>query len=252
MYTGSHTKGSAADRSVAGMSAPSVAPPGLRSDRAYSELKTRLLRGEFPLHRRLAEERLAGLVGVSRTPVREALARLHAEGLIARAPDGGFMPTVPDVTLVQHLYEVRAGLELQALRRPASLGRKHDVTQLEALRDEWRAMSGDTPAGEADPGFVLLDESFHVTLVESAGNPALAEVLQQVNERIRVVRMQDFMSPERIERTVDEHLSIVDAVLGGRLVEAESQFTSHLDTSRAVVEQRVSRAISRMARGSGG
>ncbi|MBI2705905.1 MAG: GntR family transcriptional regulator [Actinobacteria bacterium] len=227
------------------------APPGLRSEQAYAELKTRLLVGEFPLHRRLVEEKLAGLVGVSRTPVREALARLHAEGLIARAADGGFTPTVPDVTLVQDLYEVRAGLELQALRRPATLGQKHDIEQLEALRDEWRTMSGDSEAGEADPGFVLLDESFHVTLAESAGNPALAEVLQQVNERIRVVRMQDFMSPERIERTVDEHLSIVDAVLAGRLVEAESQFTSHLDTSRAVVERRVSRAISRMARGSG-
>jgi DNA-binding GntR family transcriptional regulator len=221
--------------------------PGLRSEHAYAELKTRLLLGEFPLHTRLAEEKLAGLVGVSRTPIREALARLHAEGLIARVPDGGFMPSVPDVTLVQHLYEVRSGLELQALRRPATIGTTHDREALEALRDEWQALAADAASAEADPGFVLLDESFHVTLAESAGNPALAEVLQQVNERIRVVRMQDFMLPERIEKTVDEHLAIVTSVLDGRLVDAESQFTNHLDTSRAVVEERVLRAISRMA-----
>jgi DNA-binding GntR family transcriptional regulator len=227
-----------------------VSTPGLRSEHAYAALKTRLLLGEFPIHRRLAEEKLAGLVGVSRTPVREALARLHAEGLIVRAPDGGFMPAIPDVTLVQHLYEVRAGLELQALRRPATHGTVHDRESLAALREEWRALAGDVAATEVDPGFVLLDESFHVTLAESAGNPALAEILQQVNERIRVVRMQDFLVPERIERTVSEHLAIVDAVLDGRLVEAESQFTSHLDSSRAVVEERVARAITRMAAGS--
>lgn len=239
MYTGSHT--------AVGENA---ATPGLRSEHAYAELKTRLLLGEFPIHRRLAEEKLAALVGVSRTPIREALARLHAEGLIARAPDGGFMPAVPDVTLVQHLYEVRAGLELQALRRPATIGTVHDEVTLTTLREEWQSLAGDAASTEPDPGFVLLDEAFHVTLAEAAGNPALAEVLQQVNERIRVVRMQDFMLPERIERTVSEHLAIVDAVLEGRLVEAESQFTSHLDTSRAVVEERVARAITRMAGGS--
>jgi DNA-binding GntR family transcriptional regulator len=229
------------------------APPlaGLRSEHAYAELKTRLLLGEFPLQQRLAEEKLAAAVGVSRTPIREALARLHAEGLIVRAADGGFKPSVPDVTLVQHLYEVRSGLELQALRRPATLGTTHDRERLASLQGEWQSLAAENQADptEPDPGFVLLDEAFHVALAESAGNPALAEVLQQVNERIRVVRMQDFLLPERIERTIDEHLSIVTAVLDGRLVDAESQFTNHLDTSRAVVEERVVRAISRMSGG---
>jgi DNA-binding GntR family transcriptional regulator len=150
---------------------------------------------------------------------------------------------------VQHLYEVRAGLELQALRRPATMGTTHDEAMLAELRDDWKSLAADASSGpdDPDPGFVLLDEAFHVTLAEAAGNPALAEVLQQVNERIRVVRMPDFMLPERIARTADEHLAIVTAVLDGRLVEAEAQFTSHLDTSRAVVEERVVKAISRMA-----
>ena len=95
----------------------------LRSDLAHAELKRRLLLGEFPLNVRLGEEKLAAVVGVSRTPVREALMRLHAEGLIRRAHDGGYFPVIPDVTLMRHLYEARIGIELQALHRPARVRR---------------------------------------------------------------------------------------------------------------------------------
>jgi len=66
------------------------------SEAAYRQLRDRLLAGGFPLTRRLAEERLATLVGVSRTPVRHALIRLHGEGLVSRHQDGGYRPAVPD------------------------------------------------------------------------------------------------------------------------------------------------------------
>ena len=65
---------------------------------------------------------MAALLGVSRTPIREALLRLHAEGLIGPHPEGGYRPIAPAVEQVHDLYEVRMALELQALRRPAELG----------------------------------------------------------------------------------------------------------------------------------
>jgi DNA-binding GntR family transcriptional regulator len=224
---------------------------GLRSDHTYALLKRRLLQGEFALNARLGEERLAALVGVSRTPVREALKRLHAEGLVRRGDDGGYVPVAPDVTLMRHLYEVRIGLEIQALHRPARHGIRHDPAVLEALRDEWTALLPDRALDggplEPDPGFVLLDEAFHITLAESAGNPVLADQLRLVSERIRIVRMQDFLNPGRIEATVEEHLGLVEAVLGGDLREAEERFAVHVGLSMAVVEQRVAAAIARMA-----
>lgn len=224
----------------------SYAARGLRSDHAYAELKRGLLLGEFPINVRLGEERLAALIGVSRTPIREAMMRLHAEGLVRRATDGGYLPVVPDVVLMRHLYEVRIGLELQALHRPARNDTTHDLRLLEVLRDEWRSLQGDRPA-DADPAFVMLDESFHVTLAEAAGNPVLADHLRQVNDRIRIVRMQDFLTSGRIDETIDEHLGIVEAVLAGDLGDAERRFAVHIGQSIAVVEQRVSAAIARMA-----
>jgi DNA-binding GntR family transcriptional regulator len=226
---------------------PHAARP-LRSDVAYDELKRQLLAGDFPLNVRLGEERLAVSVGVSRTPIREALLRLHAEGLVRRGPDGGYEPIAPDVTSIRHLYEVRAGLELQALRRPERFGASHDLAMVEELRRDWRAFQ-EEPAEEADPSFVLLDETFHVTLAEAAGNPVVADLLRQVNERIRIVRSQDFMTASRIHQTIDEHIAIADAVLAGDIDGACARFVAHLDRSASVVEDRVNRAIARMING---
>jgi DNA-binding GntR family transcriptional regulator len=222
-----------------------------RRGHAYDELKTGLLVGDFPLNARLGEERLAALLGVSRTPVREALQRLHAEGLVGPHPEGGYCPVAPDVAVVRDLYEVRVGLELQALRRPAVAAgaSAHDAGVLEPLRDEWRALASQLP--EPHPGFVTMDEDFHVRLAESAGNQSLADMLRTVNGRIRVVRMHDFLSPDRVRRTVDQHLGIVEAVLARDLLLAEARFQSHLDESIAVVEQRTTQALARMASGKG-
>jgi DNA-binding GntR family transcriptional regulator len=218
----------------------------LRSEQAYVELKRRLLAGDLRLGARLVENRLAATLGVSRTPIREALLRLHAEGLVAREPDGGYLPVVPDVAATRWLYEVRAGLELQAIRRPAQSGTSHDAVALAGLVAAWEHLRDDEPL--AGPSFVLVDESFHVGLAEAAGNPELVDLLRQVNERIRTVRMVDFLTSDRIASTIDEHLGIARAVLEGDLAEAERRFVGHLDHSQAVVERRVASAIVRMAR----
>jgi DNA-binding GntR family transcriptional regulator len=215
-------------------------PGALRSEQAYAELKQRLLAGEFRLGARLKETKLAALLDVSRTPVREALLRLHAEGLVTRQSDGGYIPVVPDVVLIRALYEVRAGLELQAIRRGT-----HDLDAVARLVDEWRALADDEP--DAEPSFVLLDESFHLGLAEAAGNAVLADLLRQVNERIRPVRMLDFLSADRVRSTIEEHVELATAVATGSPVDAERIFVAHLDVSQAVVEQRVAAAITRMA-----
>jgi DNA-binding GntR family transcriptional regulator len=217
----------------------------LRSDHAYAELKERLLAGDFRLRTRLREVGLASLLGVSRTPIREALLRLHAEGLVQRQPDGGFVPVVPDVAFVRSLYEVRVGLELQAIQRPSRAGAAHDSRALAHLVEEWEGLAAEEP--QPGPSFVLLDESFHIGLAEAAGNPALVDVLRHVNERIRTVRMVDFLTADRVRSTVEEHLGIARALLAGDLVGAERLLLGHVDDSQAVVEQRVSDAITRMA-----
>ena len=220
---------------------------GRRSELVYSELKKQLLAGDFSIGARLREVALAEKFEVSRTPVREALTRLWSEGIVDRHPEGGFRPVLPDVSVIRDLYEVRIGLEHLALARPFQMGTMHERQRLVELRDDWTALRDDA-AIEPDPDFVLLDESFHVGLAESAGNPAIVEMLKMVNERVRIVRMQDFLTEERIVQTIEQHLGILDAVLDRDLTSAVSQFDGHLRQSLEVVEERALKAVSRMIR----
>ena len=218
---------------------------GRRGERVYAALKTRLLEGDFSIGVRLGEVALAAEFGVSRTPVREALARLWSEGIVDRHPDGGFRPVPPDVTVIRDLYEVRIGLEHLALSRPFRTGTVHERDRLEELRDDWLALAEDDETAP-DPDFVLLDESFHVGLAEAAGNPAVVEMLRTVNERIRVVRMQDFLTSERIAQTIEQHLGILDALMARDLTAATARFDAHLKESLDVVEERALQACARM------
>ncbi len=225
---------------------PAVAQrPVTRRAQAYVELRRRLMLGEFGLQSRLVEERLAQQLGVSRTPVREALVRLSADGLVSLR-EGGYFVVMPDLTQLRDLYEVRIALELKGLARALeSEAVVHDVMLLEPLRDQWLAMLKDRPS--PDPEFVLVDEDFHVTLSRSSGNPVLTETLVAINARIRSVRMYDYLTEDRIEATIREHLGIVERVLARQLPEALSAMHRHVGESRDVVEQRAARAITQMA-----
>ena len=211
----------------------------------YEALKRAIVVGHYRLGARLVEERLARDNGVSRTPVREALVRLHVDGLVTRHPDGGWTPTVPNLAVVRELYEVRIALEIGALRGPRRTGTIHDRRLLHDLRNEWQEFADDPPP--PDPVFVLSDEAFHVRLAEAAGNRELAEMLRRVNERIRAVRMRDFVTLERMSRTIAEHLLITDAVIEGDIDGACDAFEHHLGKSLEVVEQRVAQAVLAMA-----
>jgi DNA-binding GntR family transcriptional regulator len=230
---------------------PYAAGLGPRSQHAYADLKRRLLLGEFPLNQRLAEETLAAELGVSRTPVHEALSRLQAERLVERQPRGGFFPATPAFAETRDLYEVRLALENDAISRPLRSGEAHDRDQLMALRDDWEGLDApddDAPDQGADPEFVLLDEDFHVRLATAAGNLALADMLQQVNERIRPVRTHDFMTFGRIGLTIEQHLGIVGALLADDTKQAGKLLALHIGESMSVVEQRVAAAFARMSR----
>lgn len=216
-----------------------------RLEHAYGRLKRELLNGEFPLGQRLAEERLAARLEVSRTPVREALARLHAERLVDRHPDGGFMPRPPDLHEMRQLYEVRFALERAALLRPLTMGEPHNTAALAALYDDWVALA-DPQREDADPSFVLVDEDFHVRLAQAAGNDELAQILTHVNERIRPVRVHDFTSASRIRSTVEQHLAVLEMVRSGDLAAAAARLDHHFAESLAEVETRAAAALARM------
>jgi DNA-binding GntR family transcriptional regulator len=235
LYTGASPRGDAGER---GRKAGSLA------EQVYADLQYRLMMGDFGAQTRIREERLAAELGVSRTPVREALIRLTVDGLLVRM-DSGYYPVLPDLSELRDLYELRITIELRGLARAIeSEPVVHDAGLLEPLAQVWRDLRDDPPP--AGPRFVLLDEDFHVTLCRSSGNLALAAALESVNTRIRPVRMYDFLTADRIAATIAEHVEIVELVLEHRLTEALGALHRHVGESMEIVEQRVVRALTQM------
>ena len=181
---------------------------------------------------RFTETEVAARVGVSRTPVREALYRLEREGYIDVSARNGWSVKPFDFTLFENLYDVRVVLELAAVRKLCEAGGEPDLEQLSQIwlvRPEERVR---------DPEAVCeLDEHFHRQLLLATGNEEMARVHREVSERIHIIRRLDFTQAPRIDATYEEHAAILDRVLRRDAVEAERLLKAHIERSKAVVRQ---------------
>jgi len=217
-----------------------------QADRVYAGLREQLLRGDLPVGRRLVEQQLAADFKTSRTPVREALRRLEGDGHIVRGPGGGLSPSAPSVKSMRELYEVRVALEELVARRASTSG---DRAALEVIERDWRDLetgwhgTRDVPRG---PDFVHADEAFHLALAAASGNDVAEMLLADLNDRIRILRVHDFTTDDRIAATIAEHLEILGCVLSGDADAAAAFMRAHVQRSALVVRERVGEALARM------
>lgn len=207
-----------------------------RADDVHGELRAALLSGAFPYGQRLVEEQLAERFNTSRTPVREALRRLEGDGHVVRDRSGGVRPNAPRVTATRELYAVRTVLEDLAVRTA-------DPDKLEPLYEEWVELRAER---DESPDFVYADESFHEAIAHASGNSATERYLHDINERIRVIRIHDFTTVDRIVTTIEEHLEILDALRSGKTDAAAALMRVHIERSAEVVERRVGELLTRM------
>lgn len=211
-------------------------------EQIYLQLREELLSGRRTITERLTEPKLAKQLGVSRTPIREALTRLVADGLVQRE-DYGYSVVVPSMGQIRDLYEVRIAVELRGVERAIeNPSLSHDRAVLGAELRHWYELRDDPP--EPDPEFVLRDERFHVALLASSGNPELVEVLVGVNRRIRSVHQYEFLLGDRVQNSITEHLEIAERVLDGQLDTALRLLHEHIGASLDIVVERTTRAIS--------
>jgi DNA-binding GntR family transcriptional regulator len=217
-----------------------VEPESLR-DRVYVDLGKRLMTGEIDSRTRLVESALCDVLNVSRTPLREALVRLHADGMLERRQDG-YYPVALDIAGVRDLYELRITIELRSVTRILENEELcYDKDALVVLQSTWKDIESSPPPPDAD--MVLLDEQFHLDLCRASGNLAMVATLDNVNRRIRLIRMYDFVTAERVTATIDEHLQIVELLLNDELAAGNTALHNHIGASFEVVERRAIRAL---------
>ena len=214
------------------MSRKALASTRNLAESVYRALKSDIFEFRLLPGSRFSENEVAERARVSRTPVREALFRLQREGYVQVHAKSGWSVRPLDFDLLDHLYDLRLVLERAAVQR---LCAGDPRAALAGLAKTWLV----APKSRLTDGarVARLDEEFHATLVEAAGNPELARVHQSITERIRIVRRLDFTHPERVVYTYLEHGQILRAVLARRSARAVQLLRSHIEASKSEVRK---------------
>jgi DNA-binding GntR family transcriptional regulator len=217
-----------------GRAAARGSAPARLADGAYAQLKQDIFDFKLVPGDRFSEAEVAERLGISRTPVREALFRLQSEGYLDVTARSGWVVRPLDFELFEHLYDLRMVLETTAVRRLCERATTPGDA-LEALTAIWLVAPEERLAD--GQRVAELDERFHMALVDASGNPELARVHREVTERIRIIRRLDFTQRERIEITYDEHAGILRAILAHRVDDALRMLCTHIDASKAEVRK---------------
>jgi DNA-binding GntR family transcriptional regulator len=195
------------------------------SDRAYLALRGEILDAELRAGTVLAEVEQSQRLGVSRTPLREALSRLAAEGLVSTHSGRGVVVTDVSAENVAELFEVREALEVQAARLAA---RRRDRGVFESLRAEF----DDVDELLADKHrYYELVARLDATIDAAAANPYLVSTLDGVRTHVARIRRLAQDDPSRLRDAAREHLQILDAIIDGDESRAASATQLHLHNS---------------------
>ncbi len=208
------------------------------AERALDTLREDILRGALPAGARLGEVELAERLGVSRTPVREALSRLAAEGLVELVPNRGARVASWTVDELEGVFALRSLLEPQLTALAVPHASAADLDALEELAAEM------VDLGDRDlDGLVPLNRAFHGRLVELAAAPALATALAGAVHSPLVARNFHAYDAASLHRSLAHHAEIVAALRAGDPEWARAVMTAHIHNARAVMVAGAARPV---------
>jgi DNA-binding GntR family transcriptional regulator len=207
-------------------------------ERVYDELKLMAMTYSLKPGRRLNEIELSKQLGVSRTPLREALSRLNTEGFIRFTPGQGFYNRELNQKEVFDLYELRKAIEIHGIRLAIRHAKDGDIAALQTFLQETGPEDGDRTPRE----LVKLDETFHERLMEMSENRELVRVLRNVNERVQFVRWIA-MEPASRPRTQKEHREVLVALFTRNEEQAVELLSGHISRRLETIVSAIKEAI---------
>jgi len=202
------------------------------AERAYSTVRDGILRGTYAAGTRLTEQDLALTAGVSRTPIREALRRLHAEGLVEFAPNHGAVVALFEPEDAEEIFELRSLLEPICARRAAERASPALISELRRLAEQQILESK-----RRRPGHLVrigdLNDRFHRLLQEGAASSRLAKTLAGLIEAPLILRTFGQYSTVELQRSADQHVELVQALEARDPLWAHSVMRAHILAGRA-------------------
>ena len=208
----------------------SLDPPGSLARQAYVAIRRaiqdrHLVQGEL-----YSEGELAESLGISRTPVREALIELSREGLVEIVRQRGFRLRQLGPIEQQEVFELRRVLETFVVRRLAEVGDPDHITALRAVLAR-QANDLDDPNA-----FLVVDEEFHLLMPALAGLERTREMLAILRGAMWLIGSTAMVVPERLPHILEEHSAVVDGIESGDPDAAEAAIRYHIATTSTAVE----------------
>lgn len=202
-----------------------------RKERAYAAIKERILSASLPPHDPISESELALDLGVSRTPVREALAALEKDGLVKIIPGKGAFVAGFSLAELEDTFAVREVIEGLAARMAALRLDAGELTDLEAVFQSAGAGQDGAAAVRAAA------EELHRLIVVRCGNARVQRLIAQMNDDVRRVRVRSTMVTGRTQRSVEEHLRIIQTLKDRDPAAAEEAMRMHIRSVLQVMRQ---------------
>lgn len=206
--------------------APLVDTPSL-DKLAYQKIKEAILTFQFLPNQNLVEGELAAQLGISKTPVRDALMRLEKEGLVSRQPyKGTFVSEITNQDMV-NIFEIRVVLEGLAVRLAAKALTQEDLEQMEVLVEQHEAALQEQDYVKASQ----INAKFHGIILQRCSNQRLREMLLNLDDHLKRYRLLSIAQGVRVEKSVPEHRHILTVLRGGDPDQAEEAMKEHLSSA---------------------
>lgn len=203
---------------------PRLTRPQSLNTMAEAAIRDAIIEGEFKFGDQLSESRLSLMLGISKTPVREALLKMKAEGLIETHPKRGTWVFRVHPQDIDSLCEAREVIELAAARMGIERRREVFAKELAVLVERMP----DAVARGDFRGYQRLDADFHRIIVESSGNPYLVEAYAQVAAKIATLRTRVHTMPEVMASSVKMHRKIAELVRKGDIDTLAATLSTHV------------------------
>jgi DNA-binding GntR family transcriptional regulator len=194
------------------------------NDKAYEHLRQAILGGDLPVGTIIAETKVAEDLGISKTPVRQALQLLRTEGLLEVGPRRQLVVRGFSAAHRNEVLRVREALEEIAVETACRVISVDDIDMLRLLL----LRQGRAADAYDENAFLVLDEEFHVLIAKSANLPIVARLLEQMRGFARIMRLGKTQPPEHLQDILVEHTRIVDAIEKRDVVAAQAALHEHL------------------------
>ncbi|MGI6070198.1 MAG: GntR family transcriptional regulator [Blautia sp.] len=200
-------------------------------DVVFQTLREAILRGELKPGERLMEIALAERLGVSRTPIREAIRKLELEGLVIMIPRRGAQVAKITEKDLTDVLEVRIGLENMVIEKACRLMTEEQLDRLEEAEQNFEKAMQDGDLKK----LAVADESFHNLIYEACDNRRLLQMLSNLREQLYRYRVEYLKDEETRNLLVEEHRAIYDAIRSRDIEGAKEHAFVHVDNQRKAI-----------------